>query len=61
VHVSRPLYKCAFAQAFARAAFEEDVVRQYDCGAAVLLQDGEDVLEKIELLVTRARPDLPAR
>ncbi len=38
-----------FAQAFAGAAFEEDVIRQDDRGAAVLLEDGEDVLEKVEL------------
>jgi hypothetical protein len=38
-----------FAQAFAGAAFEKDVVRQHDRGAAVLLEDGEDVLEEIEL------------
>jgi hypothetical protein len=31
-------------QAFTGAAFEEDVVRQHHGGAAVLLEDGEDVL-----------------
>ena len=36
---------------FAGAAFEEDVVGQHARGAAVLLQDGEDVLEEVELLV----------
>ena len=45
---------------FARAAFEEDVVRQHDRRAAVLLEDGEDVLEEIELLVARARPEIVA-
>ena len=34
---------------FANAAFEEDVVREYHRGAAVLLQGGEDVLEEVEL------------
>ncbi len=38
-----------FAQAFTGAAFEEDVIGNNDRGAAVLLQDGEDVLEEIEL------------
>jgi hypothetical protein len=35
------------------------IVRNNDGGAAVLLQDGEDVLEKVELLVARARPNCP--
>jgi uncharacterized protein (DUF433 family) len=39
---------------FAGAAFEEDVVGDNDRDAAVLLQDGEDVLEKVELLIARA-------
>ena len=34
---------------FAGTAFEEDVVGNNDRGAAVLLQDGEDVLEEVEL------------
>ena len=41
-----------FAQAFTDAIFEEDVVGNDDGGAAVLLQDGEDVLEEVELFVT---------
>ena len=45
---------------FARAAFEEHVVRQHHRRAAVLLEDGEDVLEEIELLVARARPEIVA-
>jgi hypothetical protein len=48
-----------FVQAFAGAAFEKDVVGSNDRGATVLLQDGEDVLEEVELLVARARPDCP--
>ena len=36
---------------FARPSFEQHVVRQHDRRAAVLLEDGENVLEKIELLV----------
>ena len=44
------------ADGFAGAAFEEDVVRQHDRGAAVLLEDGEDVLEEVELLVAGAWP-----
>ena len=45
-------------QGLASAAFEEDVVRHDDRGAAVLLQDGEDVLEEVELFVARARPKI---
>jgi hypothetical protein len=36
-------------QAFAGAAFEEDVVGNDDRGAVVLLQNSEDVLEEVEL------------
>ena len=32
-------------------AFKQHIVRQYDRRAAMLLEDGEDVLEKIELFV----------
>jgi hypothetical protein len=32
------------------------IVGNNDRGAAVLLQDGEDVLEEVELFVARARP-----
>ena len=38
-----------FARAFAGAAFEENVVRHDDGGAAVMLQDGKDVLEEVDL------------
>jgi hypothetical protein len=38
-----------FAQAFAGAAFEKDAVGNNDHGAAVLLEDCEDVLEEVEL------------
>jgi len=44
---------------FAGAAFEEDVVWNNDGGAAVLLEDGEDVLKEVELFVARASPDCP--
>ena len=43
-------------QGLASAAFEEDVVGHNDRGAAVLLQNGKDVLEKVELFVARAWP-----
>src|SRR5437868_4881618 len=46
--------RCASARAFAGAAFQEDVVGNDDGGAAVLLQDGEDVLEEVELFVACA-------
>jgi len=45
---------------FTHAAFKEDVVGHDDRGAAVLLQDGEDVLEEVELFVARARPKIIA-
>ena len=45
---------------FARAAFEQHVVRQHDRRAAVLLEDREDVLEEIELLVAGGRPEIVA-
>jgi hypothetical protein len=32
----------------------------HDRSAAMLLQDGEDVLEKVELFVARARPEIVA-
>jgi hypothetical protein len=51
---------CASAQAFTGAAFEEDVVRNDDRGAAVLLQDGGDVLEQVELFVTGAGLEIVA-
>lgn len=34
---------------FTRAALKEDVVRQHDRRATVLFEDGEDVLEEVEL------------
>ena len=40
----------------ARAAFEQHVVRHHHRRAAVLLEDGEDVLEEVELLVAGASP-----
>ena len=43
-----------------RACLEEDIVRQHDRGAAVLLEEGEDVLEEVELIVARARPEVVA-
>ena len=40
------------------AAFKQHVVRQYHRRAAMLLEDGEDMLERIELLVAGARPEI---
>src|SRR2546430_16336111 len=45
---------------FTGAAFKEDVIGHNDRGAAMLLQDGEDVLEEVELFVARARPEIVA-
>ena len=38
--------------------FEEDVIRHHDRGAAILLQQGFDVLDEIELLVGGRRPEV---
>lgn len=48
------------ADGFARAAFKEDVVGQHHGGASVLFEDGENVLEKVELFVAGARPKIVA-
>jgi len=48
------------ADGLARAALEEHVVGQHDGRAAVLLEDGEDVLEEVELLVAGAGPEIVA-
>ena len=42
------------ADGLAGAAFKENVVGNDDRGAAVLLQDGKDVLEEVELFVAVA-------
>jgi hypothetical protein len=36
---------------FSCATFKEDVVRHYDCGAAILLQQRFQVLNEIELFI----------
>jgi hypothetical protein len=41
------------ADGLAGAAFEKDVVGQDNRGAAMLVEDGKNVLEEIELLVRR--------
>ena len=46
------------ADGLARAAFKEHVFGQNDGGATMLLEDCEDVLEKIELLVARRGPEV---
>jgi hypothetical protein len=48
------------ADGFTGTAFEEDVVGDNDRGAAVLLQNGKDVVEEVELFVARARPEIIA-
>src|ERR1039458_9073063 len=45
---------------WARAAFKEHVVRQHHRRASMLLENGENVLEKIELLVARGCPEIVA-
>lgn len=49
VHVG--LFEQLAANRFSRAAFKEYVVRDDDSSAAVLFEDREHMLEKIELLV----------
>ena len=48
------------ADGFTCAAFEENIIRNNNRGAAVLLQDREDMLEEIALLVAGARPEIVA-
>ncbi len=48
------------ANRLACAAFKQHVVRHDDRRAAMLLEDREDVLEKIELLVAGRRPEVVA-
>ena len=48
------------ADGLPRAALEQHVVRQHHRRPPVLLQDREDVLQKVELLVARARPEIVA-
>ena len=48
------------ADGLACAAFEEHVVRHHDRRPAVLLQQGFDVLEEVELLVGGRRPEVVA-
>src|SRR6266852_3299115 len=54
------LFEQGPANGFAGTAFKEHVVRHYDGRAAMLLQDGEDMLEEVELLVARAGPEIVA-
>ena len=54
------LFQQFAADGFAGAAFEEDVVGEDDGGASVHLEDGMDVLEKVELFVARAGPKVVA-
>ena len=44
----------------AGAAFEQDVVGNDHGGAPVLFQDREDVLDEVELFVTRRCPEVVA-
>jgi hypothetical protein len=48
---SKPVERARDIAGVTRAAFEEDVIGHNDRGAAVLLQDGEDVLEEVEPFV----------
>ena len=50
----------AFADGFAGAALEENVVGHNDGGAAVDLQQAADVLEEVELLVAGGGPEVVA-
>jgi hypothetical protein len=46
------------ADGFPGSAFEEHVVRQHHGSSTMHLEDGEDVLEKVELLVAGAVPEV---
>ena len=46
------------ADCLPRPSLEEHVIWQDHGGAAMLLEDREDVLEEVELLVARARPEV---
>ncbi len=46
------------ADRLSRPSLEEHVIRQHHSGTAMLLEDREDVLEEVELLVARARPEI---
>jgi hypothetical protein len=48
------------ANSLSGAAFEKHVVRDDNGRAAVLLEDGEDVLQEVELLVARRSPEVVA-
>lgn len=48
------------ADRLADTAIEQDVVGNNDGGPAVLLQDSENVLQEVELFVTRARSEIVA-
>src|SRR6185437_14845473 len=41
-----------------RSAFEENVVRHHDGSAAILLEQGFDVLDEVELFVGSRRPEV---
>src|SRR5512147_1899115 len=43
---------------FTRPTFKEDVVRDHNCGSTILLQQGFDVLDEVELLVGSRRPEV---
>ena len=60
LRVNVGLFEELASHSLAGTAFEEDVVRYNDRGAAVLLQDGEDVLKEVELFVAGARPEIVA-
>src|SRR5256886_9359338 len=54
------LFEQLASYSFSSTAFEEDVIGNDDRNATVLFQDGEYVLEKVELFVARARPEIVA-
>lgn len=54
------LFEQVTTDGFARAALEKHIIRKHDGRASVLLQDGEDVLDEVELFVARARPEVVA-
>jgi hypothetical protein len=49
MRVCRPQLRIRFSRSIRRRRLQEDVLGRDDRGAAVLFENGEDVLEEVEL------------
>lgn len=54
------LFQQLAADGFAGSAFEQHVVRQNHGSSPMLLKNREDVLQEVELFVSRRRPEVIA-